>query len=279
MKKTLLCSKLGFYLYFFPPLKHMDAYIFSSWLSSCGAFILGCFYFNWMEVNVRVKAWLASNAESAQMHFIHYTSAEVHPIFPPSGGVDLHSDLVDIWRGYGLRPPGGGLWRLHEGVPPEAGVPAQHPHLHAGWSAHAGRPAEGYDHLHHRRPRKGRGGQDDWPEGKKADRSPRSPALGSTPTCFGSDPFISFWDRRVFWSVQGLSFQRVSKVTVKPLHIAILSYCSFHIAIWFLSLQKATKKFFSVMGTWVVGTQIKQGALASSPMRFWVSDIFLFPAM
>lgn len=262
---------------FFPPLKHMDAYIFSSWLSSCSAFILGCFYFNWMEVNVRAKAWLASNAESAQMHFIHYTSAPVHPIFPPSGGVDLHSDLVDIWRGYGLRPPGGGLWQLHEGVPQEAGVPAQHPHLHAGWSAHAGRPAEGHDHLHHRRPRKGRGGQDDWPEGKKAGRSPRSPALGSTPTSFGSNPFISFWDRRVFWSVQGLSFQHFfyghcEDIASCNLVLLFFSHCNM-ISVF----AKGNKKVSSVVGTWVVGTQIKQGVFASSPHEILSLRHFFIP--
>lgn len=234
------------FVFFFPPLKHMDAYIFSSWLSSCGAFILGCFYFNWMEVNVRgAKAWLASNAESAQMHFIHYTSAQVHPIFPPSGGVDLHSDLVDIWRGYGLRPPGGGLWQLHEGVPQEAGVPAQHPHLHAGWSAHAGRPAEGHDHLHHRRPRKGRGGQDDWPEGKKAGRSPRSPALGSTPTSFGSNPFETEGCYEVYKVFHSNIF---FKVTVKPLHLCNLVLLFFSHCNMISVFAKGNKKVFFCCG-------------------------------
>lgn len=130
-----------------------------------------------MKANVRGEACAASNAESAHMDSIHSTSAKVHWTFPQSGGIELHSDLVDIWCGHGLRPLGGGLRQLHEGVPQEAGVPAQHPHLHAGRSAHSRRPAEGHDHLHHRRPRKGCGGQDYRPEGKKASRSPRGQGL------------------------------------------------------------------------------------------------------
>lgn len=180
-KDSLLQQNGVLFVFFFYPLKHMDAYIFSSWLSSCSTFILGCFYFNWMKVNVREKAWVASNAESAQTHFIPYTSAEVHLTILQSGGIDLHSDLVDIWRGYGLCPLGGGLWQLHEGVQQEAGVPAQHPHLHAGWSAHSRWPAEGHDHLHHWRPRKGCGGQDYCPEGKKAKSFTNKPGARLNP--------------------------------------------------------------------------------------------------
>lgn len=83
----------------------------------------------------------------------------------PPGGSDLHSDLVDVRRGDGVRPAGGRLRQRPEGVLQEAGVPAQHAHLHADRPAESRRAAEGDDHLHHRRPRPGRGPQDDRPEG------------------------------------------------------------------------------------------------------------------
>lgn len=112
-------------------------------------------------------------------------STEIHcnflqnSIYYFSGSIDLHSDLVDVGRLHGVCPSRGGLWQRHERVLQETGVSAQHPHLHADWAAFPRRSTEGHDHLHHRCPRQGRGGQDDCSEGEggTVDKSSQEPAL------------------------------------------------------------------------------------------------------
>lgn len=107
---------------------------------------------------------LASNRLTQRSRDIFYSVR----LTSGTGGVDLHSDLVGVGCRDGLHPSRGGTWQRHEGVLQEAGVPAQHSHLPADWPAHTRRPSEGHDHLHHRRPRQRRGGQDDHSEGGAA---------------------------------------------------------------------------------------------------------------
>ncbi|XP_039715552.1 dynein axonemal heavy chain 17 isoform X3 [Pteropus medius] len=81
------------------------------------------------------------------------------------GGAHVHADLVDHGGGPGVRTAGGRLRERDQGLQQEADRPAERPDHPAHREPQRRRQDEGYDHLHHRRTRTRRGGQNDHGQG------------------------------------------------------------------------------------------------------------------
>ena len=73
--------------------------------------------------------------------------------------------MVDNGGEHSVLPARGRLRDCPQGLLQEASEPAQHTHQLAAGRLVQGKQAAHHDHLHHRRPRQRRGGQDGQPEG------------------------------------------------------------------------------------------------------------------